>query len=304
MELHDIKNILILGSSTLGLRVGLAAAINGYKVVIYDVNKTSFIQAKKTQETIMYMLVTEQRLDKNRVEEIKAAISWTTDPAIAAANADLVNESVTENIDIKKEVWKQFGELCPAHTLFTTNTSYLLPSMFADITGRPDRFCALHFHDVFYANVVDVMPHPTTVPWMIPLLADFGKSLGQTPVIMKKESPGYIFNSMLMALLGAAGALVTYDISDIENVDRSWMGNFKMPKGPFGIMDEIGLETAWHVVKNFTDAKSVKFTQLLEGYVKQGKLGKKNRRRILYLPKPFLSKRRVFERVEIFLLIA
>ncbi len=131
--------------------------------------------------------------------------------------------------------------------------------MFAEISGRLGSFCALHFHDVFYANVVDIMPHPTTAPWMINLLVEFGRKLGQTPVIMKKESPGYIFNSMLMALLGAAGALVTYNITDIENVDRSWMGNFKMPKGPFGVLDEIGLETAWHVVKKFNPKYAIEF---------------------------------------------
>lgn len=231
-------------------------------------------------------MVKDGKLTERKIEEIKNAISWTTDAAQAATNADLVSESVTEDRDIKTKAWQQFGALCPEHTIFTTNTSYLLPSMFAEASGRPERFCALHFHDVFYANVVDIMPHPGTASWMISLLSDFGRSIGQTPVIMVKESYGYIFNSMLMAVLGAAGALVTFNITSIENVDRSWMGNFKMPMGPFGILDEIGLETAWHVTRNNKDEKSVRFAKLLESYVSQGKLGKKTGEGFYKYPDP------------------
>ena len=295
MKLKDINNILILGSGTLGLRIGLAAAINGYQVVIYDINEATFLDAKRVQHSLLMQLVKSKKIAENHIEKIKLAIKWTTDAELASKNIDLVSESVTEDVDIKKKVWKQFGTLCPAHTIFTTNTSYLLPSMFANESGRPALFCALHFHDVFYANVVDIMPHSGTSPWMMELLADFGRSLGQTPVIMQKESHGYIFNSMLMSLLGAAGELITLNISDIENVDRSWMGNFKMPMGPFGILDEIGLETAWHVVKNNTDDKSIRFAELLEWYVSQGKLGKKTGEGFYTYPNPTYSRKGFLE---------
>ena len=286
MELHNIKNVLILGSGTLGLRIGLASAINNYKVKIYDIHEDSFPQAIKIQDSILKQLVSESKLDENLVDEIKLRIEWTIDPEYAAKDADLVSESVPEERELKKIVWKQFGDLCPDEAILTTNTSYLLPSMFAEESGHPERFCALHFHDVFYANVVDIMPHPGTAPWMIPLLADFGRSINQTPVIMEKESYGYIFNSMLMAVLGAAGALVTFNITSIENVDRSWMGNFKMPMGPFGILDEIGLETAWHVTRNNKDEKSIRFAKLLESYVSRGKLGKKTGEGFYKYPDP------------------
>jgi len=286
MELNDIKNVLILGSGTLGLRVGLAAAINNYKVKIYDIHEASFQQAIKVQDSILKWLVKESKLDEVRIDEIKRQIEWTIDPEYAARDADLVNESVTEDREVKTMVWEQFGQLCPEHTILTTNTSYLLPSMFAEASGSPERFCALHFHDVFYANVVDIMPHPGTAQWVIPLLADFGRSLDQTPVIMEKESYGYIFNSMLMAVLGAAGALVTDNITSMENVDRSWMGNFKMPMGPFGILDEIGLETAWHVVRTNEDEKSIRFAKLLDTYIGEGKLGKKTGEGFYTYPNP------------------
>ncbi len=285
-ELKDIKKILILGSGTLGLRIALASALNGYKVTIYDIREEAFIQAKKIQANLLKILINEGKFSEKDSERAMQNQTFTTDASLAAINADLVSESVTEELELKKKVWAQFGLLCPQHTIFTTNTSSLLPSLFAEETRRPERFCALHFHDVFYANVVDIMPNPKTEPWIIELLKAFGESIQQTPVIMRRESSGYIFNAMLISVLGAAGALVTYDIASIEDVDRSWMGNFKMPSGPFGILDEIGLDTAWHVIHVFKDEKSKRFAKLLDTYIQQGKLGRKTGEGFYKYPNP------------------
>lgn len=274
-ELKDIKNVLILGSGTLGLRIALANALNGYKVTVYDIREEAFEQAKRIQKEVLDYLMHKELITATMAEKAVQNQLFTTDAIAAAANADLVSESVTEDLELKKKVWAQFGALCPGHTIFTTNTSSLLPSLFAEETGRPEQFCALHFHDVFYANVVDIMPNPKTKTWIVPLLIEYGESIQQTPVIIKRENPGYIFNAMLISLIGAAGALVTYDVASIEDVDRSWMGNFKMPMGPFGILDEIGLDTAWHVIHVYKDEKSKKFSKLLKEYIEAGKLGKK-----------------------------
>ena len=158
--------------------------------------------------------------------------------------------------------------------------------MFAEETGRPHLFCALHFHDVFTMNVVDVMPHPNTEGWVIDLLKDFGKAINQIPVLIQKENPGYLFNQMLMAILGAAGDLRTRDIASIQDIDRSWMGNFKSNIGPFGMLDTIGLETAWHIVKTRSDSRSVRFASLLKEYLDEGKLGLKTGEGFYKYPNP------------------
>lgn len=284
--IKDIENILILGSGTLGLRIGLACALNNYKVVIFDINAKAFDAARKIQSDLLKILVKAGTYSQQQSDKALQNILFTTHAIEAAKNADLISESVTENLDIKKQVWLQFGALCPEKTIFTTNTSSLLPSLYAEETGRPERFCALHFHDVFYANVVDVMPNAKTETWIVELLQDFGKSIQQTPVVVLKESPAYIFNAMLIALIGAAGALVTYDVASIEDVDRSWMGNFKMPRGPFGIIDEIGLDTAWHVTNPNKDEKSKRFASLLKTYIDQGKLGRKTGEGFYKYPNP------------------
>jgi len=286
LSLEDIEHVLILGAGTLGLRVGLQAALSGYQTVIYEINSDAVSHAIKVQDKILKGKVSKGLLKPEEVDAVKGRISFTDDPEQAARDADFVNESITEDLALKKKVWAQFGELCPAHTVFTTNTSYLLPSQFAEATGRPERFAAFHFHDVFWANVVDVMPHPGTAPWMVDLLVDLGWKLEQTPVVVRKESPGYIFNAMLIALIGAAGNLVTKDIADFRDIDRSWMGNFKMEVGPFGILDSVGLDTAWHILKVRTDSKSIRFAALLQTYIDAGKLGLKSGEGFYSYPDP------------------
>jgi 3-hydroxybutyryl-CoA dehydrogenase len=282
----DIKKVLILGAGTLGTRVGLQAAISGYTVTIYDIHESALQQAQKVMEKVLRYTVKIRLTKEEDKPTILSRIKFTTHPQEAVLDADLINESVTEDIAIKEKVWKQFGELAPAKTIFTTNTSYLLPSQFAAISGRPEKFCAFHFHDVFTAKVVDIMPHPGTDPELIPLLMDFGKSLNQVPVLVKKESPGYIFNFMLMALIGAAGKLKTSEVGSIGDIDKSWMVNFNMPMGPFGILDNVGLDTAWRVTKDRPDSSSRAFAELLKSYIDQGKLGEKSGEGFYKYPNP------------------
>lgn len=281
-----IKNITIIGTGNLGSRIGLQAAISGYNVIFYDITESVLNKAKVSIEKLSLQLIKSNLMAEIQKSEALARIEYTTDLKKALADCDLVSESVTEDLTIKEKVWKQISELASAKTIFTTNTSYLVPSQLASISGRPEKFCAFHFHDVFYARVVDIMPHVGTDPTLIPLLEELGKKLNQVPVIVKKESAGYIFNFMLMALIGAAGKLKTKDIASIEDIDRSWMVNFHMPMGPFGILDSIGLDTAWHVVKERDDTASQAFASLLKEYIDQGKLGEKSGTGFYTYPKP------------------
>lgn len=284
-SLENISHFLVLGAGTLGLRVGLQAALSGFEVSIVDVDESALSKAKIIQQKLLVRLQKEGRVSEYAFA-IQDRINFTTNLEKAVSEADFVNESVTENLDVKLKAWKTLSERCREETILTTNTSYLLPSMLVPAIHNSARFCNFHFHDVFYANVVDIMPHSGTDPKLIPLLMEMGKRLNQIPVVVNKENPGYIFNAMLMALLGTAGQLVINGVSSIEDVDRSWMGNFKMPLGPFGMMDEIGLDTVLHVVSNQHDGKSKRFADFVRPYVEKGKLGVKTKQGFYSYPNP------------------
>jgi 3-hydroxyacyl-CoA dehydrogenase, NAD binding domain len=118
LKLTDISNVLILGCGTLGLRVGLQSAISGMNTVMYDIDEAAFAGAKKTQASILKNLIERNIITGAVAEAAQNRISFTTDPALAGANADFVNESVVEDLEIKKKVWAQFATLYHQHILF------------------------------------------------------------------------------------------------------------------------------------------------------------------------------------------
>jgi 3-hydroxybutyryl-CoA dehydrogenase len=221
-------------------------------------------------------------------------ITATSDPAAAAKDADFINESVPENPELKAKVFAQFNELCPKRTIFTTNTSMLMPSQFAQATGRPEKFAALHFHDLRTTNVVDVMPHPGTDPAVTQLVYDFAVSIGQIAIMLRRENNGYVFNAMLSNLFLTALTLATTDVASVEDIDRAWMGVTRMPIGPFGIMDQIGLKTVWTITdywaREINDPQAKANADLLKQYVDRGDLGAKTGKGFYGYPGPAFSR--------------
>ena len=290
MKIEDIQQVLIVGAGTMGQEIGLQCAMYGYDVTLYDIAPEMLEKATERLRSILARLVAEGHLVQRQVDVILARITTTTDPK-AAAEADLLSESVPEDSELKAKVFAQFNELCPAHTIFTTNTSSLVPSMFAEATGRPAQFAALHFHhEVWVSNVVDIMPHPGTAEETVELLYAFAKRIGQIPILLRKESYGYVFNAMFNELNTAAVSLVVNGVASIEDVDRAWIGVMKMPLGPFGWLDGIGLDTCWKITeywaKTLGDEQLQKNSDFFKEYVDKGYLGVKSGRGFYVYPDP------------------
>ena len=192
---------------------------------------------------------------------------------------------------LKGRVLGQFNELCPQRTVFTTNSSTLLPSMFAAATGRPDRFAALHFHTpVWSSNVVDVMPHPGTSAETTGFLLAFARRIGQIPIRLRKESFGYVFNALYTAINREALTLVTNGIASVEDVDRAWIGIMKMPIGPFGMLDGVGLDTVWQITDYWArqtgDPQTRANANFVRTYLDRGRLGVKSGSGFYQYPNP------------------
>jgi 3-hydroxybutyryl-CoA dehydrogenase len=283
MEIHKIG---IIGAGNLGTRIGLQSAISGFKVSVYDTHEKSLKGSLISMKKLLAHLIRTDYITEQEGTIALEKISFSQNLQEALKSVDLISESVVEDVDIKTAVWKELGELAPSHAIFTTNTSYLLPSQFAEISGRPEKFCAFHFHDVFHSRVVDIMPHPGTSSEILSLLENLGRKLNQVPILIKKENSGYIFNTLLIAWIDAAGRLLTGDIAEVEAIDKSWMVNFGMSAGPFGILDNVGLDTAWHITHARRNPASRAFAALLKTYVDQGKLGSKSGEGFYTYPNP------------------
>ncbi len=290
MNIEDIHRIFVIGSGTMGQQIGLQCAMHAYDVILYDIAPEALQAAGAHIKAYAAGLVSQNRLTPGEAESALARIRFSSNPQ-DASGADLVSESVPEDPALKARVFAQFNQICPPHTIFTTNTSTLVPSMFAAATGRPGQFAALHFHSLVWdSNVVDIMPHPGTTPETVAVIQAFARRIGQIPIILHKESHQYVFNAMLGALNTAALKLAVDGVATVEDIDRAWIGVMKTPIGPFGIMDLVGLKTVWDITHYWAvvtgDAQLQANVGFLKAYVDKGWLGIKSGRGFYAYPDP------------------
>lgn len=286
--------MLIVGAGTMGRQIGLQCAIFGYETILHDSSEDALSKANGGIQGIGSRLVKAGEITETNLSEALKRITVSYDLADAARDADFVSESVPENPELKIQVFSALNEMCPEETIFTTNSSSLLPSTLATGTGRPDRFCSMHFHiPVWDSNVVDIMPHPGASDATLKTVEAFARSVRQIPVIIRKEHPGYLFNSMFMALTKSALSLASNEVASVEDIDRSWMGVSKMKIGPLGMLDLVGLDTAmtisrhWGTVLN--DPVNLANASFLAKYVEKGHLGMKTGKGFYEYPNPIFQ---------------
>lgn len=276
-----IRTVLVVGAGTMGQQVALQCTTHGYDAITYDASPDALRAAADNVRSYADQLVREERLTDDQADAAVSRVRFTTDPE-DGEQADLLSESVPEDPDVKAKVFAQFNEICPPHTIFTTNTSSLVPSAFAEATGRPEQFAALHFHQfVWESNLADVMPHPGTSPETVELLAEFARRIGQVPLVLRKEHPRYVVNALLDAMQSTAAALWMEGVASIEDIDRAYMIVFKASMGPFGSLDKIGLDLVLHLTQQKAQASSDPQLQaaadrLKAEYVDKGRLGVKS----------------------------
>jgi 3-hydroxybutyryl-CoA dehydrogenase len=290
MKIEEVRRILTIGAGTMGHQIGFLCAMNGYEVVIYDVAPGILESVRPRVGRLADRFIEKGRLSSGEKAEVLSRITFTSDANTAAADVDIVTESVPEDPKLKGRVFAQFNRLCPARTVFTTNTSTLVPSMLAEATGRPDRFLAFHFHDILLTDVVDVMPHPGTSAESVALIRAFAERLNQTVIMLYRENFGYVFNAMLSDLFKSALALASNRVAAVEDIDRAWMGVLKTPMGPFGMMDSVGLDTVWKIsdywARATSDAQLAANAAFLKTRIDDGRLGVKSGVGFYTYPKP------------------
>ena len=294
MELSDIKRVLILGSGQMGQQIGFVSAAAGFEVILYDVEEQALSTAKEKIGKLGDSFVKHGKLSKEEAAKTLERIETSIDPEHAGKNADFVSESVPEDPDLKGRVFAQFNEICPWETIFTTNTSTLVPSMFAEQTGRPDRLLAFHFHNLLSDRIVDVMPHSGTSKDCVELTRSVAEYMGLIPIVLEKENHGYVFNSMFQQFLFSAISLAAKNVASIHDIDRSWMGIMGMSMGPFAIIDSVGVDTAWRIAdywaKQLQDKNRQAIADFLKQYVDQGLLGTKSGQGFYSYPDPEFAK--------------
>lgn len=292
----NYTNITVAGSGVLGSQIAFQTAYKGkFNVVIYDINDEALERAK---DRIMNLKPYYKEDLGATDEDLNAAynrLSFHSDLAKAVAEADLVIEAIPEVVQIKTDFYNELGKVAPEKTVFATNSSTLLPSQFADATGRPEKFLALHFaNEIWKNNTAEVMKHPGTDERFFDEVIEFAKAIGMVALPLHKEQPGYILNSLLVPFLEAGQGLLLNEVADPATIDKTWMIATGAPLGPFAILDVVGITTAYNIANakaQAGDPHFVKLANLLKTeYIDKGKTGRAAGEGFYKYPNPAFAK--------------
>ncbi|SKA95867.1 3-hydroxyacyl-CoA dehydrogenase [Sporosarcina newyorkensis] len=288
----EYKNITVAGSGVLGSQIAYQTAFHGFNVSVYDINDEALNVAKERINKLKDVYKADLNATDAVVDSAFKRISFNSDLAKAVKNADLVIEAIPEVVSIKTDFYEKLGQVAPEKTVFATNSSTLLPSQFAEATGRPGKFLALHFaNEIWKNNTAEVMKHPGTDESVFNEVIEFAKAIGMVALPLHKEQPGYILNSLLVPFLDAAQTLLAREVADVETIDKTWMIGTGAPLGPFAILDIVGVTTAYHIVSAKAQAtgnpEAQKVADLMkENYIDKGKLGRETGEGFYKYPNP------------------
>jgi 3-hydroxyacyl-CoA dehydrogenase len=264
--------ITTAGAGTMGSQVAWQMAFHGKKVVVYDAIPAGLEHGKKLHEQYAEHFSAHRGATRQQIDDTFARLTYTTELAEAVHDADLISESTPESLDIKESFWRGASAHAPERTVFTTNTSTLLPSALAGFVDRPQRFLALHFAiGVWDSNIGEVMGHDGTDPAAFDDVLTFAGEIGLVAIPIRKEQGGYIINSLLVPWVNAALELVVRGVSDHESIDRAWMITLQTDLGPFGMIDRMGLGVVHHVAQLIPAPESAAY--LDAHFIQKGRLG-------------------------------
>ena len=269
----EIKKVVVAGGGVLGSQIAFQAAYCGFDVTIWLRSESSKTrtQPKLDQLKVDYMnTIAGMQAGKlwaagiadsdnfnpeeciAKTERAHASVKLETSLAEAVKDADLIIESMAEVTDQKIAFYKMMAPLLEEKTVVVTNSSTLLPSTFAKYTGRPEKYCSLHFANYIWKNnTAEVMSHNTTKEDTFNSVMAFAEQIRMFPLPLHKEKNGYLLNSLLVPFLLSGMDLVANGISDPASVDAAWVKGTGAPRGPFQVIDVVGLQTAYNIVSQY-----------------------------------------------------
>lgn len=302
-----INRVVVAGGGVLGSQIAFQAAYCGFDVTIWLRSEGSITRTQPKldhlkevyTDTIHLMATPEGQTPANwargiadyesfdeqqclaKVEKAYSGLKLELDLQKAVADADLIIESMAENEAEKIAFYKRLAPLLPEKTIIVTNSSTLLPSKFAKYTGRPDKYLSLHFaNSIWKNNTAEIMAQSKTDSNYFEQMLTFAGEIRMIPLPVRKEKSGYLLNSMLVPLLFSGMDLYVNGISDPESIDKAWTLGTGAPKGPFQILDTVGLTTAYNIVQMYVKVPSFLapynfkgMEKMLKKYIDEGKLG-------------------------------
>jgi len=246
----EVKKICVLGAGLMGSGIAQVFAEAGYEVSLRDI-EDRFVQGglniiKKNYERA----IGKGKMTKEQAGGFFSKIKGVVELASAVQGADVVVEAVIENMDLKKQVYKELEQLCGKETIFASNTSGLSITEIASATQRPEKVIGMHFFNpVPVMKLVEIIKGQSTSEETFKVIKALAEKLGKTPIAVN-EAPGFAVNRILVPMINEAIFVLQEGIASAEDIDKGMMLGANHPIGPLALADLVGLDTLLMVQEN------------------------------------------------------
>jgi 3-hydroxybutyryl-CoA dehydrogenase len=274
----EIKNVLVVGAGTMGGGIAQLCAQQGIDAIITDISQELADKGKARIEKGLAKRVEQGKITEDDKQAVLARISTAGDLS-PAREADLVIESVIEDLEIKRKVFTQLDKIARPEVILATNTTSLSISAMAEATGRPDKVVQMHFFNPpVIMKLVEIMPGKNTSPETLKAVEAFALQLGKDPVVCKNEAPAGIVSRCLGQLLNEATWMVASGVADPEDIDKAMKLGANHPMGPLQLIDFIGLDVhraKMQTLRTVLDDPRYQHPELIDKMINEGRLGRK-----------------------------
>lgn len=280
MNINDIKNVTVIGGGTMGNGIVQVFASYGYKVTLIDLNTEVLDKAVAGISKSLDRFVKKEKITSEQKNTTLANITTSTDLS-ASKGSQLVIEAVSENLAVKLKIFEQLETICPAETIFASNTSSLPITQLASATKRPAQFVGMHFmNPVPMMKLIELIRGMATSDDTFKLIKELSEKLGKIPVEVN-DFPGFIANRILMPMINEAVFALFEGVGTAQAIDDVMKLGMAHPMGPLQLADFIGLDVCLAILEVMRDGlgdPKYRPCPLLIKMVQAGYLGRKSGR--------------------------
>ncbi|MDY6966362.1 MAG: 3-hydroxybutyryl-CoA dehydrogenase [Halobacteriota archaeon] len=277
----EVRKIAVIGAGLMGSGIAQVAAQSGFEVSIRDVDDLFVENGIASIKRNIKRMVKKEKITEADAEDILGRIRGTTDLKEASEKADVVIEAILENMEIKKELFRELEGICKEETIFASNTSSLSITEMASSTKRPEKFIGMHFFNPApFMKLVELIRGYKTSDQTLDSIKRLSEQMGKTPIEVN-EAAGFAVNRVLVPMMNEAMYAYMEGVASIEDIDTGMKLGANHPMGPFELADFVGLDTLLSVLETmyeeFGDPR-YRPCPLLRKMVRSGNLGRKTGR--------------------------